>query len=289
MDSCENNREIILDLDTDAQRRQQIRQALQHLDECEYCAAALKDFDRMRAVMAQSAPGVPDGGWEAMAERLTARPPPIRSRSHFHLMRIAAVVLVAMTGFLIGGWFTNRTLRQHALTETIQVAADSSPFAYPMSDRTLQATAFDRMSEVYDHRAEWMMLGDHVSDVGISDTAIAPQQTLILMRLTLLQLGRIVSRADVAILPGQSARLSFGGQRDIQLEYHISTSSDHPIRLAIWTSVADATGQSYGALATTYDPPSPNIGLRPLVTTIGSFQLKVSLGSAQLPTSSSGS
>jgi hypothetical protein len=121
--------------------------------------------------------------------------------------------------------------------------------------------------------------------MGVSDAAIDSDEKLLLLRLTMLRAGKIISNADLIIVAGQSARLTVPLGEGVNVEYAIGTSADEPSRLSIWAQLMTPQGrQSLAALATSLQVKSGekyNAGT--MVTSAGGYDLKIAFRRARTP------
>jgi len=284
MSTCENIREFLAECDWDEAARSRAADALQHLQTCPQCAAFAADYDRIRSLLQPVTPGIPEGGWGAMEQRLLNKTLHRRGWAHFFGLAIAASVLVAV-GYGIACLTVNRTARPSTLSQIDEPATQAAkePVAfYPQSDVAHEAKAFHEVSDVFEHRTAWLLVGDNTSDVGLSDHAISDPQKILLLRLTMLRSGTTLSSADLAIVPGQSASLTVPGDRNTSVRYRITTSDELPTRLTISTELATPRGtEVLAALATTLRIESgQRLSAGNMVTSSGDYELQIAFARA---------
>jgi hypothetical protein len=287
MNTCENVREFLGESDWDEPARRRVAEVLEHLKACPECAAAAADFDRIRSILQTAAPGIPEGGWSAMEARLFDATAHRRLRwPSLSALATAALLLIAI-GYGIGLATSNRTAatRSPSIAENRNTPGTSDSVAvYPQSDAAQDAKAFHEVSDVFEHRAAWLLVGDKTSDMGLSDQAMNGQQKVLLLRLTMLESGKTLSSADLAIVPGQSANLVVPGDGHKTLHYRISTTAEQPTRLTISTQLTSPRGaEVLAALATTLSvEPGQRLSAGNMVTSSGDYELQIAFANTQI-------
>ena len=100
MIDCDSVRAELLELDWDEAGRERMRTDLAHVDTCESCRSAMKDFDQIRPMVALPESEIePARGWPAFEAGLSwavgSRPPRRRSLP----VALAASILLAAVGW----------------------------------------------------------------------------------------------------------------------------------------------------------------------------------------------
>ena len=121
-------------------------------------------------------------------------------------------------------------------------SGQGSAAALSQADIDGRVKAFHEISGVFENRAAWLLVGDNTSDMGVNNSAINPEHQVFLLRLTMLKSKRIISTADLVILPGQTASLTVPTEEESSLHYRIHTSEDHPTQLMISAQLLTAKG-----------------------------------------------
>jgi hypothetical protein len=288
MNTCEIIREFLSECDWDEAARQRAADALAHLQTCPTCAAYAADYDRIRSILKPEASGIPEGGWSAMERRL------LHTTFHRrHWLRLPTLTMAMAAGLLIAiGYGIARVAmnRVPALPTLVQVdnpiSQPANPIVgfFPKSDVAQEAKAFHEVSDVFEHRAAWLLVGDSASDMGVSDQPVTNQEQILLLRLTMLESGKIISSEDLAILPGQSANLTVPGDRKTSLRYRISTSDEQPTRLTISTQLVTPKGaEVLAALATTLRmEPGQKVSAGNMMTSSGNYELQIAFARADM-------
>lgn len=285
MKSCNEICEFLLDCDWVEEDLQKAFDAMDHLRECPRCSAAVRDYLRINGAVRNQQPGVPQGGWSAMERRLVQKvlPPPTRFVSPW--MGMAASVLIAV---VVGYGLGRGPARQPAMTAmrpeatTVQTRPDEST-GFSESDIAQHVKAFDEMSNIFERRAAWLLVDGNTSDMGVSANPVDKGQIL-LLRLTMLKSGKLISSADLAIIPGQTASLNVPINQNAGLHYRISASADQPTRLTISTQLTTPHETDVlAALETTLEvEPGQKLTAGNMVTSNGDYELQIDFGRAQL-------
>jgi hypothetical protein len=280
--NCETARQLLLDLNIDEARRHEAYLALRHLEDCQNCQAAMREYDRISTAMDSSKDvAIPNGGWERFEQRLAANVMrPKKRRRLLPALAMAASLLLAFATFEIG--------RHHAAPPVVMDIVQSpdtgatEPTHFAPRDLPTDVSAFEQVSNVFDGRAGWVLVSNDASDVGISSGPIAAPRKVLLLRLST-SLGAKTSEADLMMIPGQTANLKvpFGGQ---MLHYRIGASKQEPTRLSVWLEVVTvAGGETVGALDTTLDvQPGQKFTAGQLVTSDGAYRLEIGFAESDL-------
>jgi hypothetical protein len=131
------------------------------------------------------------------------------------------------------------------------------------------------------------MTSDSASDMGLASQPIARDARILLLRLAMVRGDNVVSRTDLAIVPGQSAILTVPFQQGRTLRYQIGTTTNEPTRMSIWVEVqTPAGGETLAALATQLDAePGHAVSAGRLTTAAGMYELQVDFARAGTRTS----
>ncbi len=281
---CQSIQENLLDMNMGERDRQRARQVLRHLDECATCRAAARDYDTLRETISdKDGPDAPPDGWGAFDVQLPAS---TASQSH-RLLRIgaglAAAMAISLLGFELGRWAsTPRTFPQSFAPR--RARRRNGPLALTSADISRQVRAFKEVSGFFDGRAAWLVLADGASDMGVTQQAMAPP-SILLLRLSMTAGRKTVSTADLAIVPGETARLTVPLKDGGNARYDITTSTAHPTRLSIWAEVQTRDdGRTLAALATSIDlEPDQKAKVGQLVTSAGAYDLNLAFTQAAIP------
>lgn len=276
---CDATQETFLHHDGLLAERQRVVEAVEHLKGCPACQAALDDYAGLAKLLAPpQAVEAPADGWPAFQNRLHASASAARSAGKVLIgwgpaFAIAASIALLATS-IIGTSYLNERARTSPTAAQITSAslAQFSPAQIPQ-----QVETFAKVSEAFDNRASWMLISDHTSDVGVAQTAV-PERSLVLLRLTLLHAGTIVSHADLVLIPGQQADLSLPSSDGKMLHYRVSASQAAPLSLGLWLGIenAHAASETIAALSTQLPLASGQVvSAGQLATVSGTYELKV--------------
>jgi hypothetical protein len=283
MKPCNEIREFLLDCDWVEEDLQKASDAIDHLRGCPQCSAVVRDYLRINGAVRNDQPGIPEGGWSAMQRRLMQKvPPPTRFASPW-LRTAAAILFAVVVGYGLGrGPASQPAIAMRQGIKTVQTRPDEST-GFSQQDIAQHVKAFDEMSNIFERRAAWLLVDGNTSDMGVSASPIDKGQIL-LLRLTMLKSGTIVSSADLAIIPGQTASLNVPINQNAGLHYRISASDDQPTRLTISTQLTTAHETDVlAALATTLEiEPGRKLTAGNMVTNNGDYELQIDFGRAQL-------
>jgi|GEM_PF-2325956 len=286
-------RRWLLDHDLTEADLRRAAEVLEQIDSDEDEREALRDYDRIRQAMGQlrdeeEDAEVPNGGWDAVAWRIMQD----RSGGSMRMPRWqaftwAALLLVAITGWAWRPAAPEPIVRNSYTAnsrQSVPLVAQPKPLNEPEVDH--QLAVFREVSEAFDHRAAWVALSDEGSDIGLAPAPPATSR-IVLLRLAMSRDGRIVSQADMAIVPGQQAELTTPLEADLKLRYRITASRQTPSQLGIWAQLDNARGTDAGetiaALATRlYPQPGRNLPAGRLATSSGGYDLIVSYAEAPL-------
>jgi len=273
--ACDAARSKLLDLDVPSHEHASLLATLRHVETCTDCQAAMAEYDWIRATLA---PRDVQPISDTAAPTQLKMPPHNRWRIATRSAAVAAGVLIAaVIGFALG--------HHDRPSEPTAVAATFSP-----GEVSRQAAAFSEVSAAFDHRADWVLVSDSAADVGLANTPQPQTQNgVLLLRLTVARRRgsgeKPASVADLAILPGRTARLSlpFPGGRTLQ--YDVSAGKGVPTRIMLRAELLAGDGhssESLAALATTLDlNPDTAASAGRFVT--GTNEYEVSIAFSKLP------
>jgi hypothetical protein len=285
MNSCELVRAYFLECDWPEGGPQRAADMMAHLQTCPGCAAAAAEFSRMTAALQNDNPGAPSGGWSAFEQRLIDKAVHRRQATPWPWMAMAASVLIAVSAYSLGRWTTGPAASTVPLAG-MQGSETGHAMIGAMSQTDIDrhVKAFDEISGVFEHRAAWLLVGDNTSDMGVSNRAIEHEHQVLLLRLTMLRSKKLISTADLVILPGQAASLTVPADDNASLRYRIRTSDDQPTRLMISTQLLTPKGSEVlGALETTLQvEPGQKLSAGNMVTTAGDYELQIAFGRSDM-------
>ncbi|HEX4056416.1 MAG TPA: hypothetical protein VHX86_19315 [Tepidisphaeraceae bacterium] len=282
--TCEATRQILLDLGIDESRRHDGYLALQHLENCQSCQIALREYDGISKAIDSSADvTAPRDGWMQFEHTLGAKALRPEHRWNFpRTLAMAASLLLAIATFEIGRHFAV----SHDMADAVQSpgAGFTQSTRFAPHELPMDVSAFEQVSKVFDGRASWVLVSGDASDIGVAPGPIAPPRQVLLLRLTTSLGSQMVSDADLMILPGQTADLKVPFGKGQLLHYKIGASEREPTRLSIWLEVVTLRGgEALGALSTTLDvQPGQKFTAGQLVTSAGAYQLKVGFAQGDL-------
>ncbi len=277
--------------------QQRLETAVEHLKNCPACKAALANYAQMRDLLqAPSNESEPAGGWSGFQDRLQptmthggidgvsshqANMPSLAghgTRQHTTFigwrsaMAVAAsIVFLALS--IVGTSYLS--IRSHQPMQDIPGPA--SLVQFKPAEVSQQVEAFAKVSEAFDNRASWMLISDHTSDVGVAEANI-PERTLLLLRLSLLHAGAIISHADLILIPGQQADLTLPSSDGQILHYRMSASNAVPTTLSLWLGIENTHEKSatIAALSTQLPlAPGQVVSAGQMATVSGTYELKV--------------
>lgn len=285
--SCDYIRQALLDFGWDQAGRNRAAQVVQHLAECEACRTAAENYDWLREALSddRSKSALPPGGWDSFADRLLSAAAGSSRRSWLSLgLGLAASLLIVGTsGFEIGRLTGPRT--GVGPVPPVVVEGQAPEVHLTSQDIRRQVQAFGQMSTVFERRASWLLLCNGASDIGLMDGPVMGEKQLLLLRLAMSRNGAAVSIADLAIVPGQRAKLTIPLEHGRKLRYELGTSSGQPTRLTIWAEVQlPQGGQTVAALATDLHlEPNQRIRAGQLTTSAGAYELDIAFAQAASP------
>ncbi|NLE60141.1 MAG: hypothetical protein GX616_17465 [Planctomycetes bacterium] len=280
--NCNSVRDELLQYDWDEVDRQRLTEILNHLAHCDECRSAMADFDRLRLVSRPiESDTEPTGGWTAFEHRLIDRMTRPRRRLGWVPPALAASLALAVVGWgLYLGSGGTRDQRAPSVNggEVVRALTPQE-----IADRI---EVFDQVSEVFDRRAGWVLISDQRSDMGVGQTPMRQDESLLLVRLSLLKDRSLFSNADLVIVPGQMARVSVPSHDGSVVRYQVTTSETDPRFLRLRVEVGSSNGQREGGAALATDLRLPSGKIVPagqLVTSSGSYDVHVGICQSKTP------
>ncbi|CAN5476336.1 hypothetical protein BH10PLA1_BH10PLA1_06570 [soil metagenome] len=283
--TCEETQSVLLDPQDPAVDRQQLLDVASHAMTCDACRRYAADLNRLDSAL--HLPGekdmpVPRGGYDAFEERLlklTGAGQPTRQIGSWMSYAAAAV----LGGVIAGAYFLGA--QQGAVhTEKAAITPHTDAhLVFSPSEVRHSSLAFAEVSEAFENRASWVLTGDRAADVGVEQTPIDRSHPVLLLKLVLRSGGEILSRGDLAIVSGRSARVTLPLEDGKKVRYSISTQVDQPDRLGISAELLDSNGSSkpLAALSTRMQPQSgKSVRAGEMSTNAGDYEVIVSFAQA---------
>jgi hypothetical protein len=231
---CDSARRVLLEHDLGQAQRVSVRAALEHLDACDACGDAVEDYDRIRESLRSPDTGIePEGGWPAFEQRLSQQVV-MRSRT----VRLMPAALAACITMAVTGWGLYLWNGHHAQMSGNVVPARLLNLANPSEQEIVdRMQVFDQVSQVFDHRAGWVLIADHGSDVGVGNPPATNSSALLLVRISISRDGALFSNADLVVVPGQTARTTASEVNGMRLRYEVTTSDTDPTHLRVLAEI----------------------------------------------------
>jgi hypothetical protein len=276
--SCEQVQQDVLDMNWSQDDWQKARSIVQHVERCDRCREAMADFDCVRAALKGDADpeAEPAGGWEAFEARLASG----QERRGF---RGWTVCLAAAAALLVGsalGWGASRYEHPSSMQGT-------GPMAKGFSSREIaeHTAAFGQVAEVFEGKTAWMLVSNTGSDLGMADKSGKSGREIMLLRLTMTDGQKIISQADLVMVPGQKADPVIPFVNGQKLRYRISGPSAGSRNVAVRVQVegVEDGSNSVAALSTNLaarDSRAHSLGQ--LVTPAGRYELNVAVSYSTL-------
>lgn len=238
--TCDEVRRDILDWGWGSARRRQIAACLAHLESCPTCQAVVGDYDTLQARF-QEDPQLdaePPAGWGAFEDRLVRQITSVHRRSPIRWMPMAMAASLVL-GALGWGMYWGGQRAPHSPDFAAAPVKPSTPLP-TRSEVSEGVRLFGQVASVFDHRANWVLVGGDASDVGLSSGEASPADQLMFVRLVLSAGGRTLSTTELVIVPGRTADLKLPTPSGRTVEYHLRTLADDPSRVQISATVWDA-------------------------------------------------
>jgi len=274
---CESIRRELLELTWTAEQYQQAQRIVEHVEACAACRAAAADYQAIQTSLQATETSEPKGGWTAFEERLAAAASGRTQRPVRWGWSIAAGLLIGLAGLNAALLVRNSRPPAEAMPghgdAVVQVPPD-------MTDSTV-AKAFVTVSSAFEGRANWVMLSDQSSELGLTDDSSAGKELLIL-RLVVTRGGNAISQVHLAIVPGATARMTVPAKDGAQLEYVITTDAQDPQHIGVWMTLGDgklaAMEGGLGSMATSLSIPYGQTSRTGQITTRdGTYDMSMSL------------
>ena len=287
---CDDSREALLDLSLTAEQRERVASALAHIAVCQDCQAAIADFDQISEAIGRADICMPENDWVNHAIQAGRIP-----GNHRHRRRAVAFLTAACLAlvFVTVGYLFGRRDTPAEIAILPPPAPDSLPIN--SSDLADRVSVFEHVNQAFDNRAGWVLVSDNASDVGL-DPGPSTDRGMLLLRLTVTRKDprnankkSIVSSADLAILPGRTAKLSMPFPQHRLLSYEISVGTGNPTALGLIaqllpTRPASAAVKPIAALSTTLDlRPGEASPAGSFVTGSDGYELTIGFSKADLP------
>jgi len=285
-------RQMMLDKEWTESDLREAARIMAQLERSDEDMNALRDFDRLRQLLAEAGAVdedvEPAGGWESFESRTMARMSRRGSPRWFYRTLLAASLALAAVGWIMylhapAGQRDGQIASKQQGVIVNRSSAGAVPGKLPGGEFTAaevgeQVQVFEQVSQVFDRRATWVAVSDTDSEIGLTAVPPTTDGRVLLLRLTMTRNGRSISQSDLVIVPGQSAELALPFEGGQQLHYRIGTTDTKPTLLSIWVDLA-APGKSdetLAALATTLSPRmGESLPAGRLVTSGGGYELSV--------------
>lgn len=276
----------------------------------------LREFDRLREVMhgANDEAEPTGGGWAGFESRLlsTLATRPHRGEATRGVGLRHVVVpwaLAASVALMVLGWglyFRASTDRavvpgaalsvgageavgrprvSHPPTQAQPGGSNGSPVRLAGSfarmspqDVNQQAQLFEQVSEVFDARAGWVAVTGNDVSMDLVKGTPAPDSQVLLLRLALSRSGTLMSRTDLAIVPGQAIDLTMPLEGNQRVRYRLGTTTSTPTRLSVWVEMQspDRPGEPLAALSTELAAkPGDLLKVGELTTSSGEYRIEL--------------
>lgn len=244
--------------------------------EAELGASALKEYQRIRSALSveEVEDATPRGGWAAFEQRLSGTLDDLSTGSGAAGLRCGGRLSIARWGWPLATAASLLLAVGIAVTaylgETTKEDATGSGVA-SVSPTSLLPTreeaankmrVFQEVSGAFDRQVDWIAESGVETAMGLSrdavsgaDAGAANDRRLLLLRLTLIRDGAVVSQTDVILAGGRDAELTLPLPNGRRVTYQIDTAApdeQHRSRLSLWAEVGQAgrDAQTIAALAT---------------------------------------
>ncbi len=270
---------------------------LDEMNTSESLRAVVDQIDGVRAALSE--PKVdcePAGGWEEFESRLEAtltkaqaqeyRPASTLYRLGWPVAWAAVLVLMAI------GWtlyLTDRASKQARVNQAAATVAYHTEAPDPAlvsfakmttEEMDQQTQVFDQVYKAFDKRTGWVAIAGDTANMGLTSGRLDNPGPPLLLRLVVLREGRVLSRSDLAIIPGQEVDLTLPMEDARSLRYRLGTSIGTPTRLSLWVEIKspDGAGRTLAAMSTEVAAkPGDLIRAGQFTTSSGEYQVEVGL------------
>jgi hypothetical protein len=276
--NCERARSFVIDLDRTQAERDELMAALAHVQDCVECRSAARDYDSIRDALRDTNEDVePAEGWDSFEDRLAGSVVKKRPR----LKLVPAAVAACIAGVVIGWMFSGHMGSDNSVRPHAQPDAARFVMAPPTEQEVVdRANLFNQVSDVFDGKAEWILLADHASDMGVGSSATGKGKTPLLIRLTISRDGALFSNADLIVVPGQAARTTVPAADNLELKYEVVTSPVDPghVRITAELRKANQDSQRVGSIGSDVSIRMGQIlSIGQVVTGTGTYEFNVGL------------
>ncbi len=276
---CDRVRSCMLDKDLGRAEREELRELLAHIEGCSACQSAIDDYDHLRETLHVADDEIqPTGGWDSFADRLagSAAVQPHRRRAFW------PAALAACIGAVVVGWTLHARLEPTVSPRQLDRSAITRLVMSPPTEQEIvdRAHLFNQVSDVFDGRAEWILLADHASDMGVGTAATDPRKSLLLIRLSISHDGALFSTADLIVVPGQVARTTVPAAGNLELKYEVVTSLNDPghIRISAELCKVNHDAQRIGLIGSDLSMRMGQVvSIGQVVTGTGTYEFNVGL------------
>jgi hypothetical protein len=269
----ERAKQLILDYGWDATERRRVAAALRLAEHDADCAAAVQDYDQIRAALrddetvARAALGGPGDerdrklgapkaeaveaveAIEAEGDQGQAEPldepadgwvayearllGAVRRRPRWSWRQAGAIAATLILGVLLG-W---KVLPRPAAPGLPPIVSPTAGLAFSPAEIKSRVSTFWQIADVFEHRTSWVVVTKGASDLGLAADPKAAAGDLMLLRLALLRGDAVLSQADVVIVPGQAAELTLPLGDGENVRYLLATSEEDPARLSLYAEL----------------------------------------------------
>jgi len=279
--TCGQFQEAAIGCDLDLAGRDRLLAALIHVQDCDHCQKSLDGFDQIRQVLPDDGEAVPAGGWDAFERRMQqgiALPPQGRSLRRLYALAAMLMICVGMGAVI---YSVNGQPAQSVAKATdipgAQGAEGATMGLLTREDVRSPVAAFAEVSQVFDGKAQWVMVSSNGSDMGIGGSVLAGGERPLVARVLVLSGGRTVSSADIVIVAGQTARTRLALPQGRSVEYLLATQTGQSRHLSLWAELSSGR-QSLASFSTELDLVGSQMVSAGQVTTVyGSYELRVAL------------
>ncbi|HZK82119.1 MAG TPA: hypothetical protein VFC46_13650 [Humisphaera sp.] len=291
--SCEIYRQFALDHGWDEATRRNAADTLQHLESCVECQQAVQDYDRLRLALESFAAHVdpPMGLDQFNRPSEPPAPRPIRAPLPTQNLRLPSRWRMAWTAaaasiFLAAGVaFEMGQASARPISPQPFRGSFSAEHAFSALELSPELDEFGQLSNFYDGHASWMALTKTTTDFGLCDLAQPLGRQALVLRLTLTRGPELTSRADLLIIPGQTANFTVPGHYAPDLHYRVTTSAENPSLVALSLEMTAPTiAEPLAGLATNLQlQAGEKLTAGRMVTAYGEYDLNISFAYAELP------
>ncbi len=271
--ACDSIRQEALDLNWGRDDWQKARRVIAHVDGCAECRDVLLGYDQVRSVLTGGMDRKdvePTGGWDAFEARMAVRAVRPKVRRWPIWSAAAAALLIGACA----GWAVQWKSSVGGKGGAPELAR---PFtAGEVAEHTV---AFGKVAEVFEGKTAWMLISNVDSDMGVAEKSGAGKE-LMLLRLTMTDGKKVVSQADLVMVPGQHADPVIPFVNGQKLRYRVTAPVSGSREVAVWVRVERGGGGEEPVAALGSSLVAANAQALPvgqLVTPTGRYELSVAL------------